>query len=252
MPLWGGTDVMVDLNFGRARPEAILDLTRVDELAAARAGERPAAGRRRRHIHARDRRARRRAARAGDRFAHGRLAADPQPRDDRREPRLLLPRRRRAAAAVRVRRRGRARFHAGHEERPDRGLHHRPEAQHARAGRADRRVQGRARQGRPAVLQDRHPQRDGDRGLLVRARARRGGAHGRHVPRLGGADTAAGARGGSVHPGPPRLGRQDADRATRRSRGSASSSRTPRRRSTTSAAARRTAGTHSRSWRAGR
>jgi CO/xanthine dehydrogenase FAD-binding subunit len=32
LPLWGGTDVMVDMNFGRARPEAILDLTRVDEL----------------------------------------------------------------------------------------------------------------------------------------------------------------------------------------------------------------------------
>src|SRR5215208_6731458 len=32
LPLWGGTDVMVDLNFGRARPEAILDLTRVREL----------------------------------------------------------------------------------------------------------------------------------------------------------------------------------------------------------------------------
>ena len=33
LPLWGGTDVMVDLNFGRERPEAILDLTRVEELA---------------------------------------------------------------------------------------------------------------------------------------------------------------------------------------------------------------------------
>jgi len=32
MPLWGGTDVMVEMNFGRARPEAILDLTRVTEL----------------------------------------------------------------------------------------------------------------------------------------------------------------------------------------------------------------------------
>src|SRR5215216_484971 len=32
LPLWGGTDVMVDMNFGRARPEAILDLTRVDDL----------------------------------------------------------------------------------------------------------------------------------------------------------------------------------------------------------------------------
>ena len=33
LPLWGGTDVMVEMNFGRARPEAILDLTRVTELA---------------------------------------------------------------------------------------------------------------------------------------------------------------------------------------------------------------------------
>src|SRR5215210_2307123 len=33
LPLWGGTDVMVDLNFGRERPEVILDLTRVRELA---------------------------------------------------------------------------------------------------------------------------------------------------------------------------------------------------------------------------
>src|SRR3954470_23728108 len=32
VPLWGGTDVMVDLNFGRQRPEAILDLTRVSAL----------------------------------------------------------------------------------------------------------------------------------------------------------------------------------------------------------------------------
>ena len=32
LPLWGGTDVMVDINFGRARPETILDLTRVDDL----------------------------------------------------------------------------------------------------------------------------------------------------------------------------------------------------------------------------
>ncbi len=32
LPLHGGTDVMVDLNFGRERPEAIIDLTRVAEL----------------------------------------------------------------------------------------------------------------------------------------------------------------------------------------------------------------------------
>jgi CO/xanthine dehydrogenase FAD-binding subunit len=33
LPIWGGTDVMVDVNFGRARPDAILDLTRVRALA---------------------------------------------------------------------------------------------------------------------------------------------------------------------------------------------------------------------------
>jgi CO/xanthine dehydrogenase FAD-binding subunit len=32
LPLWGGTDVMVEMNFGRARPEAVIDLTGVDEL----------------------------------------------------------------------------------------------------------------------------------------------------------------------------------------------------------------------------
>jgi CO/xanthine dehydrogenase FAD-binding subunit len=33
LPVAGGTDVMVDINFGRARPPALLDLTRVRELA---------------------------------------------------------------------------------------------------------------------------------------------------------------------------------------------------------------------------
>ncbi len=33
VPIMGGTDVMVDLNFDRHRPEALLDLTRVPELA---------------------------------------------------------------------------------------------------------------------------------------------------------------------------------------------------------------------------
>jgi CO/xanthine dehydrogenase FAD-binding subunit len=32
LPIWGGTDVMVEMNFGRARPETLLDLTRVSEL----------------------------------------------------------------------------------------------------------------------------------------------------------------------------------------------------------------------------
>ncbi len=33
LPIWGGTDVMVEFNFARKRPEALLDLTRVDELS---------------------------------------------------------------------------------------------------------------------------------------------------------------------------------------------------------------------------
>ena len=32
LPIWGGTDVMVDMNFGRTRPGALLDLTGVTEL----------------------------------------------------------------------------------------------------------------------------------------------------------------------------------------------------------------------------
>ncbi|HET7338931.1 MAG TPA: FAD binding domain-containing protein [Candidatus Dormibacteraeota bacterium] len=33
MPIWGGTDIMVEINLDRHRPEAILDLTRIRELA---------------------------------------------------------------------------------------------------------------------------------------------------------------------------------------------------------------------------
>ena len=177
LPLWGGTDVMVDLNFGRERPEAILDLTRVRELAeweerdgALRVGAGVS------YTRAIDELGER-AAGPGRRVAHRRLAADPQPRHDRRQPRLLLPRRRRAAAAVRVRRRDRAGQHPRHAPRPDRRVHHRPQAQRARARRADRRLPRRARERPAAVLQGRHAQRDGDRRLLVRARAAPGRAH---------------------------------------------------------------------------
>ena len=53
VPIAGGTDVMVELNFDRRRPPALLDLTRVAELrdvGARRGRRRPA--RRRRHLHA--------------------------------------------------------------------------------------------------------------------------------------------------------------------------------------------------------
>ena len=32
VPIRGGTDVMVELNFARSRPDAVLDLSRVEEL----------------------------------------------------------------------------------------------------------------------------------------------------------------------------------------------------------------------------
>ncbi|MGA8922159.1 MAG: FAD binding domain-containing protein, partial [Candidatus Dormiibacterota bacterium] len=32
MPIWGGTDVMVEINLDHQRPAAIMDLTRVSEL----------------------------------------------------------------------------------------------------------------------------------------------------------------------------------------------------------------------------
>jgi CO/xanthine dehydrogenase FAD-binding subunit len=39
LALWGGTDVMVELNFSRARPPALLDLTRVGDLTSWRADD---------------------------------------------------------------------------------------------------------------------------------------------------------------------------------------------------------------------
>ena len=64
------------------------------------------------YTEAMQRRARGGAARARRGVAHGRLAADPQPRDDRRKPRHGVARRRRAPAAARRGRRRRARERA--------------------------------------------------------------------------------------------------------------------------------------------
>ena len=47
VPISGGTDVMVELNFDRHRPAALLDLTRVAELARVGAGRRARPARRR-------------------------------------------------------------------------------------------------------------------------------------------------------------------------------------------------------------
>ena len=92
LPIWGGTDVMVELNFARKRPETLLDLTRVERTFALGRGGRLVADRRRRVVHAGDRRARRPAAGARDGVADRRFPADPQPGDDRGEPRLVVAR----------------------------------------------------------------------------------------------------------------------------------------------------------------
>ena len=222
LPIQGGTDVMVALNFDRARPEVVLNLNEVAELRGWARDDGVGPARRRADLQRGDGgRARRRAAGSRGGVPHGRLAADPEPRHDRREPRHGLAGGRRAAAASRRGRRGRVRVGAGIAAGAARRVRHRREADGARARRADR---GRvaAAVGRAAdVHEDRAAERDGDRRLLARLVGRRRAAR---LVRVG--EPAPGAR----------------DRAARRGR-HRSPSASPRRprRSTTSAAAPRTA-----------
>ncbi len=123
---------------------------------------------------------------------HRRLPADPQPRRRRRQPRHRLPGRRRPPRAARGGRRGRGRVRTRHPAHPGRRLLHRREAQRARRRRAD---PGRAHQegGRPAaVLQGRHAQRDGDRGVRLRPGPAPREPHGPYRHRLGRAHTRPG------------------------------------------------------------
>ena len=146
VPLCGGTDVMVELNFDRRRPAALLDLGRVRRAARVGSGGRPRPPRRRRDLQPGHRRARRPAARPRDGLAHGRLAADPQPRHGRGQPGRRLAGRRRAPAAAGGRHAGwRSRSVRGHAGDPGRGLLHRRQAQRPGAGRADPRRAGHAR-----------------------------------------------------------------------------------------------------------
>ena len=91
MAIWGGTDVMVELNFARKRAAgALLDLTRVDELSRWSAEDgwfRIGAGVSYTRVIAELGAS---AAGAGDGVADGRIAADPQPGDDRGEPRVVV------------------------------------------------------------------------------------------------------------------------------------------------------------------
>ena len=141
IPIAGGTDLMVALNFDRARPQAILDLTRVPELRDWERRRRPPAHRRRRHLHAAHRRARRAPARSGHRVAHGGLAADPQPRDGGRQPRhRLAGRRRPAAARTSPTPRSSSRARPARAACRSREFVTGPKRQAARDGRADRRL----------------------------------------------------------------------------------------------------------------
>ena len=101
---------MVALNFDRARPEALLNLNEVAELRGwSRENGTLRLGAGLTYTEAMRGELARGAAGAGRSVAHGRLAADPQPRHDRREPRHGVARRRRASAAARREGRGRAR-----------------------------------------------------------------------------------------------------------------------------------------------
>ncbi len=98
----GGTDVLVELNFDRSRPPALINLNEVAELRGFSRENGTLRPRQRSHLRRGDARCRRGgAARPGGGVAHGGLAPDPQPRHDRRQPRHRVPGGRRAAAAAR-------------------------------------------------------------------------------------------------------------------------------------------------------
>ena len=141
VPIAGGTDLMVALNFDRARPQAILDLTRVPELRDWERRRRAPAHRRRRHLHAADRRARRPPARAWP--SPSRTVGSPQirnrgtvggnlgtasPAGDGLPPLYV------SDAEVELRE------HDGHAPHAGGRVRHRPQAQRGARRRADRRL----------------------------------------------------------------------------------------------------------------
>ena len=249
VPIAGGSDIMVEINFDRRRPPALLDLTRVPELQTwdvddghvrvgagmtyarviTELGDRlPGPGIASRSIGSPQ--IRNRATVAGN-------VATASPAGDALPPLLA------AGASIEVESAG--------ERTPDhprRRVLRRPQAQRPATRRAHRRHPHPDRARSPAVLQDRHPQRHGDRGGLVRRRRSTRTAAGRHRHRIGRTDATAGA-------GPPRswqpprsIGTAAARSTTISPDGSASWWPARPRRSTTSAARRPTGGTRWASW----
>ena len=169
VPIAGGTDLMVDLNFDRrpsgraARPQRRRGAAASGRGRTTSSGSGP--GCRSRRIIAEIGVA---GPWPGDRLAHGRLAADPQPGHARRPSsgRRRLP-------AMRCRRWSRGRDGGGRvgprgSDRAGTRVLHRPEAQCAGAGRADPRRPGSGRGRAAAVREGRHAQRHGDLGVRVR------------------------------------------------------------------------------------
>ena len=149
-PLQGGTDVMVAINFDRARPRAVLNLNEVAELRGwSRDNGSLRLGAGLTYTEAMTGELARAAARARRGVAHGGLAADPQPRHDRRQSRDGLARRRRAAAARSSRApRSSARRCAASRRVPLGEFVTGREAERARRRRADRRRLGARRPAR--------------------------------------------------------------------------------------------------------
>ena len=108
-------------------------------------------------------------------FAVGRLAADPEPRDHRRQSRHRIACRRQHPRAGRVRRDRRRRLAERRAVGAVGPVLHRAEADDARAGRADRRRRVAARRRSRLVREGRDAQRDGDRHRRALPPARPGG-----------------------------------------------------------------------------
>ena len=174
----GGTDVLVELNFDRSRPAGADQPERgggAAWLASARTG-RSCSAPALTYTEAMRGELAALAAGAGGGVAHGRLAADPQPRHDRREsrhrPRRPATRCRRCSSR---RRWWRWRACAGARSLPLTEFLVGREAKRAGRATSSSPVCGCAPSGAPQTFMKVGPaERDGDRGLLVGGRRRRG------------------------------------------------------------------------------
>ena len=209
VPIAGGTDLMVGLNFGEKPPEALLDLTHVADLAewdrsdgvvrfgagvpyariiADLGSELPALAIASRTVGSPQ--IRNRATVAGN-------LGTASPAGNAHPPLL-------ATGATVEANRSAALAH------PDRRLLPRRQTAGARRRRTDPRGTGAGRARAAAVREDRHSKRHGDRRLHRRGRARPQQPPGRHGHRLRGAHASAGPRRGELRRRIPSLGRRNA------------------------------------------